>query len=177
MYGMVKTYKIDGPVRLINSGCNTAVENLSILVEKISYPIADKLPSKIRDANDMLDIIDSTIESVLTDNHVLVSFDVVNMFPNIDNKSGLKNVKDVLLDNNFDLDSTQCIVDALEICLTCNNSKFNHQNFLQKDGTAQGPHMSCSYANIAMAKYDSLANKFHLRPRVWKRFRDDIFVL
>ena len=37
--------------------------------------------------------------------------------------------------------------------------------------------MSCSYANIAMAKYDSLANKFHLRPRVWKRFRDDIFVL
>ena len=27
-----------------------------------------------------------------------------------------------------------------------------------------------------MTKYESLANKFHLRPRVWKRFRDDIFV-
>ena len=37
--------------------------------------------------------------------------------------------------------------------------------------------MSCSYADIALAKYDSLANKFHLRPRVWKRFSDDIFVL
>ena len=126
---MVKTHKIDNPVHVINRGCNTTIENLSILVEKISYPIADKLPSKIKDTNDMFDIIDSINESVLTDNHVLVSFDVVNMFPNIDNKSGLKSVKDVLLDNNFDLDSTQYIVDALEICLTCNNSKFNHQNF------------------------------------------------
>ena len=28
-----------------------------------------------------------------------------------------------------------------------------------------------------MAKYDSLANKFHLKASVWKRFRDDVFVL
>ena len=99
------------------------------------------------------------------------------MFPNIDNKSGLLSVKEALTDSNFDVDNTQCIVDALEICLTCNNARFNHQHFLQTDGTAQGPHMSCSYADIAIAKYDSLAINFHLKPSVWKRFRDDIFVL
>ena len=125
----------------------------------------------------MLEIIDDINKSVLYENCVLLSFDVVNMFPNIDNKSGLLSVKEALTDSNFDVDSTQCIVDALEICLTCNNSRFNHQHFLQTDGTAQGPHMSCSYADIAMAKYDSLANNFHLKPSVWKRFRDDIFVL
>ena len=37
--------------------------------------------------------------------------------------------------------------------------------------------MSCFYAEIAMAKYDSTVNKFHLKPSVWKRFRDDAFVL
>ena len=37
--------------------------------------------------------------------------------------------------------------------------------------------MSCSYADIAMAKYDSLANMFHLKPAIWKRFKDDVFVL
>ena len=37
--------------------------------------------------------------------------------------------------------------------------------------------MSCSYADIAMAKYDLLANEFHLKPKIWKRFRDDIFNL
>ena len=125
----------------------------------------------------MLEIINQLTEFVLTDNFVLVSFDVVNMFPNIDNRSGLESVKNILIANEFDMDSTQCIVEALEICLTCNNSKFNDQNFLQTDGTAQGPHMSCSYADIAMAKYDSLANEFHLKPKIWKRFRDDIFTL
>ena len=63
---------------------------------------------------DVLDIIDSINESLLADSHVLVSFDMVSIFPNIDNKSDLKSIKDVLLDNNFD---------ALEICLICNNSK------------------------------------------------------
>ena len=72
----------------------------------------------------MLEIIDDINKSVLS-----ASFDVVNMFPNIDNKSGLLSVKEALTDSNFDVDSTQCIVDASEICLTCNNSKFNHQHF------------------------------------------------
>ena len=48
---------------------------------------------------------------------------------------------------------------------------------IQTDGKAQGPHISFSYADIAMAKYDSLANKFHLKPSVWKRFRNHIFAL
>ena len=90
-----------------------------------------------------------------------------NMFPNIDSKSGLLSVKETLTESNFDVHRTQCIVNTLEICLTCNskfNSKFNHQHFLQTDGTAQGPHMSCSYADIAMAS-------------VWERVRDDVFVL
>ena len=75
----------------------------------------------------MLEIIDGMNKFMLSENCVLVSFDVVNMFPNIDNKSGLLSIKEGLTDSNFDVDSTQCNVDALEICLTCNNSKFNHQ--------------------------------------------------
>ena len=64
------------------------------LIEKTLYPIADKLPSKIKDTKDMLDIIDRINESVLTDNHVLVSFAVVNMFPDIEYESGLESRKD-----------------------------------------------------------------------------------
>ena len=94
----------------------------------------------------MLDIIDSINESVLANNHVLVSFEVVNMFPNIDDKSGLKIVKSVLLANNFYLDSTQCIVDVLKICLTCNNSKFNDQIFLYRL-MVQRKDLTCCYCH------------------------------
>ena len=79
----------------------------------------------------MLKIINVINNSVLPENCVLVTFGVVNMFANIDNKSGLLSVKEALTDGNFDVDSTQCIVDTLEMCLTCSNSKFNHQHFLQ----------------------------------------------
>ena len=125
----------------------------------------------------MICVKGSINNSFSTDYHVAVSFNVVNMFPNIDNKTALESVKAVFFDNNFDLDSTQCIVHALEICLICNNSKFDHQHFLQNNISAQGFHMFCSYVDIAMAKFDSLANNFNLRPSVWKRFRGHVFVL
>lgn len=40
------------------------------------------------------------------------------MFPNIDNKLHLKSAEDPFLENNVDVNSTLCIVDASEICVT-----------------------------------------------------------
>ena len=113
MYGMIKTHKSDNLVRVKTSGCNTAIEKLSILVEKSLYPIADNLPSKIKDTNNILEIIDQLNEFVLTDNFVLFSFDAVNMFPS--SRSGRESVKNILIANEFDMDSTQYIAEALEI--------------------------------------------------------------
>ena len=68
-------------------------------------------------------------------------------------------------------------VEALKLCLKCNNSIFNNENYLEIEGTAQRPHMSCSYADIAMGDFDKEALEYHLSPTKWKRFRDDVFVL
>ena len=166
MYGMVKTHKADNPLRVIASGCNTVVEKLSILGEQTLHLLGDGLNSKIKDTNNMFEIIDNINKSILSENCVLVSLDVVNMFPNIDNKSGSLSNKEALTDSNFEVNSRQCIVDVLEICLTCNNSKFNHQHYLQADGTTQFSHLPCSYAVIAKAKYGSLVNNFHITASV-----------
>ena len=79
MYDIVKTHKAKNPVCIVTSGCNTVVEKLSILVEKTLYPLADRLNSKIKDAKH----IDNINKSMLSENCVLVSLYVVNMFPNI----------------------------------------------------------------------------------------------
>ena len=107
-------------------------------------------------------------------NSILHSLDIVNMFPNIDNKCGLNSVKTVLLKRSTNTLPVECILEGLELCLTCNNSIFNNSNFLQTDGTAQGPHMSCSYSDIAMSKFDTAALQYHFQPTLWKRFQDDI---
>ena len=70
---------------------------------------------------------------------------------------------------------TECILEALRLCLEFNNSVFNDKSFLQTDGTAQRSHMSCSYSDIAMAHFDIRAENYDLKPTVWKRFRDDVF--
>ena len=99
------------------------------------------------------------------------------MFPRTDNKSGLQSAHDILELRDSKLPPTSCVIEALELCLSCNNSIFNNTNYLQTDGTAQGPHMSCSYADLALASYDSKALAFDLSPTTWKRFRDDVFVV
>ncbi|CAB3990465.1 Hypothetical predicted protein [Paramuricea clavata] len=81
---------------------------------------------------------------------LLVSWDVVAMFPNIDNNLGLTAVKKALDSRENKFPSTKCIVEAVEICLACNNCQFGEMNFLQKHGTAMGPKNACSYADIAM---------------------------
>ena len=75
----------DNPARVITSGCNTAVESLSIFVEKVLYDIVRNLPSRINDTGNMLDIIDKISNSNLPTNSIIVGFDIVNTFPSIDN--------------------------------------------------------------------------------------------
>ena len=99
------------------------------------------------------------------------------MFPNIDIKSGSDAIKSVLLKKSTNTPPTECILEGLELCLTCNNSIFNIRNLLQTDGTAQGPHMSCSYSDIAMSNFDTAALQCHFQPTLWKRFRDDILTI
>ena len=66
IHEMVKTPKVDDTVCGITGGCDTAVENLPILVKKTLYLVDDQLTSKTKDTNDMFDNIDSINVSVLT---------------------------------------------------------------------------------------------------------------
>ena len=100
------------------------------------------------------------------------------MFPNIDNKLGLGAVERALETRDQLLPSTNCILEAVEICLKCNHSIFKDKFYLQTHATAMGPKNACSYADLAMGEIDHKA-KFcgPIRPSLWWRYRDDIFDL
>ena len=63
------------------------------------------------------------------------------MFPNIDNNLRLSSVKKYLNLCSKNIPPTNCLLEALELCLTRNNSIFNNKNYFTKDGTAQAQHM------------------------------------
>ena len=113
-------------MRAITSGCNNAVENLSIFVENVLFESASELPSRIKDSCNMLEIIDDMNNHNLSSSTILVSLDVVNMFPSIDNNLGTASVRKYLDERECKDLPTDCVIEALELCLSCNNSVFNN---------------------------------------------------
>ena len=91
---------------------------------------------------------------MIPDNTILVSFGIVNMYPSIDNDRGIAAVKNVLVTRANKPPSTHCIIEGLEICFKCNNSRFGSQNLLQLNGTAIGAPNSCFYADLAVFNID-----------------------
>ena len=98
IYGLVKTHELNNFVRIIASDWNATIKTLPIFLKEVLCKKVEGIPSRIKDSSHMLDIIDHLNDSDLTENSALVSFDVVNMFPSIDNESGIKAVKKVLKD-------------------------------------------------------------------------------
>ena len=74
MCDKIKTQHTDNPSRIITSGCNTAVEHLSIFVEKVLYGIASYLSSRIKDTNHILDNTDDLNISNLRPEPVVIKF-------------------------------------------------------------------------------------------------------
>ena len=77
--------------------------------------------------------------NIIIKDSVFVSLDVVNMFPSIDNVLGLETVSEIRHNKESDLAPAECILDALKLCLECNNSVFNSHFYLQVDGTEMLP--------------------------------------
>ena len=84
----------------------------------------------------------------------MVNFDIINIFPSKDNISVLKSVKKVLESRSNQFLPNDCITEALKLCLESHNSIFNNKHYHQRDDTAQGPHMSCSYSDIDIQYFD-----------------------
>ena len=91
---------------------------------------------------------------------------------------GIAAVRKALDSRSSKFPSTDCIAEAVEICLCVNKCHFSEQNFVQKHGTTMGPTTACCYADLAMGIIDEKAKlKGSLNPMLWWRYRDDIFDL
>ena len=176
-------YKVHKPEanflgRLITSGCGSPTERLAEFSEFYLHPIASSLQYALKDTSDFLYHIDSFNSDYEGDfdDIILATWDIVAMFPSIDNKMGLKACEDLLNERVHQFPSTKCIVDATRLTLENNLSIFNNVAYLQTNGTAMGPHNACSYADIAMHPIDVTINSCtRFKLPLWVRFKDDIF--
>ena len=65
---LYKTHTPNNPVRLLTTGCNTDIENLSRFIEVVCTPLTNNIETRIRDTSNLLDIIDELNSEMIPDN-------------------------------------------------------------------------------------------------------------
>lgn len=114
----------------------------------------------------------------LPQNAILVTIDVVGLYPHIPHNKGLDAIRRALDKQDNQETPTDLIVDLAELVLRNNNFEFDGKHFLQILGTAIGTKMAPAYANLFMDELERrLISQARVKPYVWLRYIDDVFMI
>ena len=164
------------PGRPVISNCGTPIEKVSEFLDHHLKPILQNGLSYIRDSQHFLEKI-KTIGSV-PENAILVTADVVGLYPNISHQAGLKALKEALERRDIKKIPTEDLVKVAEFVLNNNIFEFKSRAYQQKSGTAIGTKFAPPYACIYM---DEVEQKFletqSKKPLIWLRYIDDILFI
>ena len=104
---------------------------------------------------------------------LLITLDVKSMFTNIDNKTGIIEIKEAF--QNFPLISTprRWTAQTFGNMLTENDFEFNGEKVLQISGTSMGKTFAPNYCNVVMAEWESKVFLIwdHGIENVWQFFK------
>ena len=114
----------------------------------------------------------------IPENAILVTADVVGLYPNIPHNAGLNALSNMLEAREHKAVSNEDLVKMARFVLENNYFEFNGDFKKQISGTAIGTKFALPHACIFM---DDLETKFlqsqSLQPLVWFRYIDDIFFI
>ena len=168
--------KDNPPGRPIVSAFFHPTECISEFVDYQLNPLVPNLPSYIKDTTHFLQKLDSLPE--LANGCLLVTLDVSSLYTNIPHKEGIHACRKVLESNTNTRLKTESICDLIRMILTMNNFEFENNYYLQLHGTAMGTKMAPAYANLSMGDLEqNLLAQSPLKPLVWWRYKDDIFMI
>ena len=133
------------------SNCGTPTEKVSEFLDHHLKPVTQKGLSYIRHSQHFLE--KKTIGRA-PENAILVTADVVDLYPNIFHQAGLKALKKVLEKRDIKKIPTEDLVKIAEFVLNNNIFEFNSKAYRQKSGTAIGIKFTPPYACIYMGEVE-----------------------
>jgi len=160
------------PGRPIVSDVNSVSRPCAAFVEHFLSPIVQASPSYLRDSQHLLAILQ---DFLLSPDSIFFTMDVSNLYNNVPIEEGLQAVSKAFLLHKDPRRPDASILSMLRILLTSNVFIFNNRQYLQLRGTPMGGAYSGSFASIYMTDWEKKAASYHLTPRLWVRFIDDIF--
>ena len=174
-YMLPKIHKPGNPGRPIVNSIDSITERISAYVDETLKELSKLVPSYIKDTSHFLQVLQSI--DVQPEDY-LVTIDVSSLYTNIPHKEGIDHIMDWMLQKGISTEESRFIADLAKLVLQCNYFEFDNKIYHQVSGTAMGTRMAPNYAIIFMHYIEeTILNTSPLKPRIWKRFIDDIFMV
>ena len=158
------------------SNCSYYIENIANFLDYHLQPLSKKVKSYIKDTNDFLKKVKNL--HPLPDGAILCTIDVVALYPNIPHEDGLTALRKALDAREDQRVSTDSIMELAELALKNNYFQHDSRIFKQEQGTAIGAKFAPPYAILTLDDFEQKAVEgFHLKPWVWWRYIDDVFLI
>ena len=124
--------------------------------------------------------VDEIKDIHLDDSDISVKFDVISLFTNVPVDEACAIIKRELLTDNQLASHTSLsvdeIVELLKLCLSSTCFQWRDTFYEQTNGAAMNSPLSPILANIFMEDFEETAlSNYHIKPKKWKRFVDDVF--
>ena len=162
------------PGRPVISNCGTPTEKVSEFLDYHLKPTMQSGNSYIKDTSDFLRKLNNL--GKLPKNAILVTADVVGLYPSISHADGLEALLAKLEERKDKSIDTEDLLQMARFVLRNNFFEFDSKIKQQISSTAIGMKFAPPYACLFLDKFerDSLAAQI-LKPWVWLRYIDDIF--
>ncbi|CAG9569803.1 unnamed protein product [Danaus chrysippus] len=171
LYGLPKIHKQDVPLRPIVSQIDSSTYKLAKFLSKILSPLRGHTKSFVKDSYQFVNDIKRL---KLTDNDIMVSFDVQSLFTNLPVLDCIEIVRGKLKDNKMPIEYPE----LLKHCLTSGYLMWKDEFYIQVDGVAMGSPVSPIVADIFMEDFEVRAlSSPTIRPLIYKRYVDDTFTI
>ena len=158
------------------SNNNTATENISVYFDYHLKSLVLNIPHILEDTRDFLCGINE-IDNI-PDDAIVVSFDVVGLYPNIAHEEGIETIRDYLEPRTDNTVSSNSLSDLGSIILKNNYFENGELKYHQKRGTAFGTKFTPPYSNLFMAGFKKkISENSEVKPFLWLRYLDDIFCI
>ena len=164
------------PGRLALSICGSPTEKCYEFLDHHLKYIMQKGWSYIKDSDDFINQTKNL--STIPNNAILVTADVVRLYPSIPHEAGLRALREALEKQDKKCIPTEDLVKMAEFVLKNNFFESNSKIKLQVSGTTISTKFAPPYACLFMDKFEiSFLETQQLQPSVWFRNIDDIFCI
>ena len=177
LYALIKAHKEGHPIRPIISSCNSATAKLSKLLAKNLKNFIDFVPTYT--VRNSVEFADRVSKLVISNDHIMASLDICNMFTNIPVSEAKTRILEYLKDSKkISPEQRQCLLELINIAVDETSFKFNGRIY-SMNGLPMGNNISPFLADLFLHDYEvTIHASPHARHIVcWERYVDDVFLI